>query len=283
MIKSVAVLITNWRYINKTFIKLPGDAAKFFFPFRNHLYEVYEWEALNKFGKPGYYFLDIGANIGIISVAMSRLAGERGNVIACEPNPFAYRLLYDVIDLNRCTNTVPLQALIMETLGVCEFNVSPIGMGVRSSVAFKDLNGVTLSLPTVSIDKLIGNDRIDYIKIDAEGSELRILRGAKRTIERARSLYQVELHGEFMSLMGDSPEELFQLMEESNYRCINLPTMRDINAKDFLHNTHCHSADGITGEDMAFKGYGEVLFVPKEQSEILKGLQPRKCNICNEL
>lgn len=171
---------TNIRYFNGEIIRVPDSIKKNWNPFHNHIYEIYGWEAVYEFGKAGDTFIDIGANIGIITVAMSRVAGQDGNVIACEPNPHAYRFLLDTFEVNQCYNAHSLQTLVLDEIGVFSFNISSADdLGVRSSIAYKDPGGKTVKLPGMTIDSFTEDgSQLDYIKIDAEGAEMRILTGA---------------------------------------------------------------------------------------------------------
>ncbi len=261
---------------------MPREVLGIFRYLKHPRFEVEEWKALHLFGQPGSTFVDVGASVGIITVAMSRIAGNAGHVIACEPNPDTYRLLLETLRLNRCSNVTPLQALVLDTPGTSLFNVSPVGgLGVRSSVAYTDPGGKTVRLPSISLDCLVeAEPRLDYIKIDAEGAELRILTGARKTLESRRPLVQVEVHGRPMRMIGDGVEALFGFMTQCGYEGINLPTMQKLDLNEFLRCSHCHAPDTFTREDMAFDGFGEVLFIPQEKNHLLRGLPQEECLVC---
>lgn len=253
-------------------------------PIRSVPYEVYEWEAVTAFGKSGNTFLDIGANVGILSIAMSRIAGEGGKVVACEPNPGVYSLLCETVILNSCHNITPLQILLDDEIGFSDLHVSPVGtLGVRSSVANADPGAKTISLPSLTIDFLTdGIGETNYMKIDVEGTELRILRGAQETLKRDRPLVQVEVHGQFLPMVGDTVGDLFNFMSRSGFRAINLVTMREVKALEFEKCTHLHVLDPLTREDLAYNGYGQVLFIPEEKYEtVFAGISLRDCNVCH--
>jgi FkbM family methyltransferase len=270
------------RHFNGVTIKLPLDVRKFFPPFDDTKYEVEEWEALFRFGKPGQTFIDIGANIGIITVAMSMIAGHKGRVIACEPDPMTYRRLQALLKLNRCKNAVSMQVLMMDACKESKFYLSDAGgLGVMSSIINKDRGLKEISLPGITIDKLLDEERcVDYIKIDAEGSDLKILRGANWTIKKHRPIVQVEVHGQYMPKLGDSAEELFLYMADRQYQIINIPTWSEISIEAFMKNTHCHVRDPITLENMGLHGYGQIVCIPSEKKDILNQIIARKCPAC---
>lgn len=93
-------------------------------------------------------------------------------------------------------------------------------------------------------------------------------------------MVQVEVHNQYMHKLGDSFEKMWKFMDGSNYECINLATRQKISAAEFLQCTHCHAPDTFTGEDMAFQGYGQVIFIPKEREGALQKVTQRECKIC---
>jgi hypothetical protein len=121
---------------------------------------------------------------------------------------------------------------------------------------------------------------LDYIKIDTEGAELRILRGARRTLTRQRPVVQIEVHGPFMAQGGDTVEALFQFMREHRFRIFNAATGQETTEKEFLTCTHCHAVRPFTGTDMAYEGYGQVVCIPEERPELFRSMEPRACRKC---
>lgn len=108
--------------------------------------------------RPGMTFVDVGANIGYFTVMAARLVGPEGRVIAIEPEGDNLALLGANLWRNRCQNTtvVPLAAY--------------------SSTGEIATEG--LSVPCTRLDDLLGPMPIDVLKIDAEGSDIEVLRGA---------------------------------------------------------------------------------------------------------
>jgi FkbM family methyltransferase len=284
LLQAIAKRSTNIRYFNGQRIKMPWRVRHLFSPIRDHNYETEEWEALWKIGEPGQSFLDIGANIGIITAAMSMIAGPKGKVIACEPNPATYCLLVELLRLNQCINTLPLQILVLEEYGISKFFLSEfMSLGVMSAIVANDPYSKEIMIPAVTIDALSEYGRpFHYIKIDAEGSEYKILMGSRRTLERWRPVVQVEIHGQYIKNIGGTVELLFQFMQERSYKCINIPTWSEVDSHEYLSCTHCHAPEPFTGRDMAYQGYGQVAFVPSEKGDILARITRRPCTICQK-
>jgi hypothetical protein len=119
----LASRLTSKRRINGVSIRVSGNVADIFKPFIDNHYEIEEWEALWKFGQNGQTFLDIGANAGVLTTAMSMIAGLHGHVIAFEPNPYTYYELINTLKLNQCSNVIPIQALVLDKVDIHPFYI----------------------------------------------------------------------------------------------------------------------------------------------------------------
>jgi len=145
--------------------------------------------------KAGWVVLDVGAYVGVYSLYASRLIGDRGLVVAFEPNPMAYYWLKRNLALNKCRNVVALPLALGSSDGRLEFYAVTRGnIGMSSPVRdhiFNALGGMqeyqTLYVPLHRLDKLVPMlfkkyhiNRVDLAKIDVEGFEVEVLRGAMR-------------------------------------------------------------------------------------------------------
>lgn len=267
--------LTTLRTLNGERVRLPRGAARYVRPFVNVPYEIQEWRPIVALGRAGQTFVDIGANIGVLAMAMSRVAGAQGRVLAIEPQPRVYCLLTEALRMNGCENATSMQALVLDRCGVAKLCVStatPLGVG--SSVAGDGSMGAELLVPAVTIDALFeAPATVDYVKIDAEGAERTILAGAADVLARARPLVQVEVHGQYYENRDEGIASLFGLMEESGYWCLNLADGRPTSAAEFAHNTGYTVIEPSTGRDLARFGYGQVLFVPVERDDVMPTLQ----------
>ena len=123
--------------------------------------------------------VDVGANVGEVSIILSQGAGARGRVFAFEPNPRIYGYLLGNLALNRCDNVTAANLAVGATAG-----------SVRMSDSKRDdmnrvLDDGAIELPCTTLDThLPAFEQIAFIKIDVEGSELRVLEGAAATLAR---------------------------------------------------------------------------------------------------
>jgi FkbM family methyltransferase len=126
--------------------------------------------------KPGDIFLDVGANIGWISLNAARLVGTTGRVIAVEPIPELQRRLVFNARSNGFDNITVVPAAVGDESGSVALHVNPFQQGMSSIAAQSGFAEITV--PLMTLEQIISNhciDRIDAMKIDAEGHEDRII------------------------------------------------------------------------------------------------------------
>jgi FkbM family methyltransferase len=136
--------------------------------------------------------IDVGAHIGSYTLRMARRF-ER--VIAFEPNPYNSHLLRLNIQLNKMRNIDVEDAALSDTNEVSPFFLqrSTGGTGSLDPLHYGFKYDTTVRVEVKKLDDF-GIDKVDVLKIDTEGNELRVLKGASRTIERARPVIAVEVH-----------------------------------------------------------------------------------------
>ena len=159
-----------------------------------------ECELLCSFLQPGDVALDVGANIGTMTVPLAKRVGPDGLVLAFEPQrpPFACLLgncaLTHVLRQTRCFNVAvsnDTQPVQVPTLTLDKpFNVGGVRIGDPAyDAATQDLPREVV--PCVTLDQF-DLPRVDLIKIDVEAMEAKVLAGAARTIDRCRPVIFAE-------------------------------------------------------------------------------------------
>lgn len=149
--------------------------------------------------KPGQTFIDVGANVGFYARTASSLVGGSGHVHAFEPLPAAYRLLR--MNTRELNNVTVHQEALSDCEGIGEFFVRD--HGDTSSLIFDGV-GHAIQVTLTTLDKKLAQDetefsKADFIKIDVEGAELKVLRGAIETIQ----LSQAIVYFEFLSTYAE--------------------------------------------------------------------------------
>jgi FkbM family methyltransferase len=144
----------------------------------------------------GMTVLDLGAQSGFYSLLLSKLVGRQGNVIAFEPLPANYRLLEENLKLNAITNVTVERSAVAERSGEIDFAFPINEPSLVAGPVLESDNRGTFSVSSVSIDDFFLERRlpVHFIKMDVEGAEVSVLRGAKRTLEEFHPILAIELH-----------------------------------------------------------------------------------------
>jgi len=192
----------------------------------------------------GGTFLDIGANIGYFSLLASKLVGNKGRIIAFEPNPVTMKRLKQNIDLN-CTKNIELieVALSNQDGEVHLFCPQDETHGFTSMRNQGWQKVDSYKVQTKLLDDVLPIDisRIDLIKIDVEGAELLVFEGAKNTIIKFRPKIILELNEKAAENFGYDILDVVKLIlsYNPNYRLkfIEDHSSRSITFKDLLNNS----------------------------------------------
>ena len=134
------------------------------------------FDFLKTYLKEGMVFVDVGANIGSHTINAARLVGSTGSVFAFEADPDTYGLLAKNIASNGVRNIVPSQTCVSDHVGVLSFYKHKDS--AKSSIVDRG-EKLSVTLPSDTLENLIPpNTKIDVLKVDVEGAELSVLRGA---------------------------------------------------------------------------------------------------------
>lgn len=123
----------------------------------------------------GETVVDVGAHVGTFAIRVAKKVGKSGHIIAIEPEPVTYSILDKNIRFNKLTNVFALNYACDIKSGYTKlFNNGYTG----SSICFPSSRYIEVK--TINLTKLMTTlriKRIDYLKINAEGAELKILNG----------------------------------------------------------------------------------------------------------
>jgi FkbM family methyltransferase len=157
-------------------------------------YEVRRMRTFERAIVPGAVVFDVGANVGIYSLVASVNTGPSGMVYAFEPLERNLRYLRSHVAMNHLQNCRIVEKAVCDREGTLAFATAE----VSSSMAHLSPEG-EIVVPTTTVDACVyGEERMrppDVMKIDVEGAELTVLRGAERTIAEFRPKIFLEIHG----------------------------------------------------------------------------------------
>jgi FkbM family methyltransferase len=156
---------------------------------RGHPYDPRIGAIINRYVKPGMAVLDIGANIGCLTMLLASLVGPSGLVVAVEPNPENVKLLEASRRVNGFDQVLVIQAAAGRQTGLLRLNVSHSnGMTAELPSNLEAIFGAH-TVPCFALDAILPKDRrISFVKIDTEGAELNALIGLSETINRDRPM-----------------------------------------------------------------------------------------------
>jgi FkbM family methyltransferase len=170
--------------------------------------------------------IDIGANMGSFTLTMARLAPQ-ARVYSFEPAPSTFRLLERNIKLNSLTNISPQMMVVCDRVGTVQFtdathgaeNNSLFRAAVQSDCPVVDVPGTTLD--QFCRDQSI--ETLDFLKIDTEGAEPLVLRGATEMFRRkAIKVALMEIAANWLKTGGSSQVQLGHQVRELGYDLFHL-------------------------------------------------------------
>jgi len=135
--------------------------------------------------KLGMIIVDIGAHIGTFTLLASKIVGEQGKVIAIEPEVHNFEQLKRNLELNRIKNVVPVNVALSDFNDKKDFFITK-GSGCHSFSPMpgeKIIDKIQVNVKTLdTLLQELNISKIDLIKIDAEGAEISVLKGAEKTL-----------------------------------------------------------------------------------------------------
>jgi FkbM family methyltransferase len=161
--------------------------------------------------KPGDWVLDIGANVGHYTLEFARLVGREGRVLAFEPMPETFALLSANMITSRHNNITLINAAVSDHCWLAGFEM-PDNNPYQAHISDDGETKVLCIEPTA----LISDQRIAFVKIDAEGHEPQIVQALAQLIDRDRPTLMVECNTEFLSLWATKERYRFNDLPDSH-------------------------------------------------------------------
>lgn len=168
--------------------------------------------------RPGFIALDIGANIGVHTLRMARAVGESGKVISFEPMPHLQQKLNANVQLNRLESIVQIKGVaVSDAAG--QTKMSGSSDTFNQGTGRMDDQGETQVLVTTG-DAVIEEmelNRLDLIKIDIEGYEMKAIQGLFNSIKKFKPRLLVEYDQAYWEKCGSSWTEFKSFLSQNNY------------------------------------------------------------------
>ena len=145
--------------------------------------------------RPGSAVVDAGANVGYMTVLMALAAGSRGRVLSFEPHPDLFAVLRQ--NVAEATDRAAMAQVELHNValgdrhGFADLLLTPEfasndGTARVVSDASTGPGHHTIKVPICTLDDVLGNDRVQVLKLDVEGFETQVLAGARRALSERR-------------------------------------------------------------------------------------------------
>lgn len=175
--------------------------------------------------KPGMRIIDVGANEGLYAIFFAAAVGPSGMVVALEPSQREAQRLEANVRLNRFDNRVRIcHKAASDRPGLASFKVAGFGHEGQNTLGdfFWDLptsDGVVevACSPLDDLPEISDLEPISVIKIDAEGAEFKVMKGARRLIERDRPVVLFEVNEAALARQNASRSDLYQFFASFGY------------------------------------------------------------------
>lgn len=163
----------------------------------------------------GMHVIDVGANIGYHTLRMARAVGNSGRVIAVEPTTRAVTRLRRNLELNGIRNVGVVVA------AVADYDKAAADLALQSSYPLSGEKPMEhVRVPVMTLDSLVATsafERLDFIKIDVDGFEAQVLRGARESLRRFRPVLFFEVTPSSLEAAGESLADMVDSLSTLGY------------------------------------------------------------------
>ena len=190
-------------------------------------YESDTMAVIARFVRPGDVAIDVGANVGAVTVALAHAVGPNGRVEAFEPGPLYFARLEANLALNpELKERVRTHRIgLARETGALVWQASITVSGTASTYTGQiDTRYPTIEVPAHPLDEFaekMGIARADFVKIDVDGIELDVLLGAERFLERTRPVIYMEVNM-WNEETRESARKIDEFLTRLGYRIFNV-------------------------------------------------------------
>jgi FkbM family methyltransferase len=184
------------------------------------------WDSISPNLSEGNVFLDVGAHIGYFSMRAAVKLGKTGRILAFEPNPETLKLLRDNVAANHADNVIVEPIACTDREQMLTLYAAPSMNTGASSLAREnaDLSGdeppraySVRGRPIDDVVRELNLSRVDAIKVDVEGAEVYVLRGAANTLKRFHPKVVIEQVPQQLAGMHTTVEDLIAVFKAAGY------------------------------------------------------------------
>ncbi|HEY2881364.1 MAG TPA: FkbM family methyltransferase [Pirellulales bacterium] len=217
----------RWNYTLYLPAKWRGGGCTAPYVFREH-YEP-ELLLLEQFLEPGMVFVDGGANTGVFSFTAARMVGPEGHVFTFEPGSTCFHALERSKKLNGFNQIHLAQQALSDHSGTARLyhhlgQENAFTLGVDENAPYDEVSIVSLD----EVAKQQNLERVDFIKLDVEGAEELVLRGAQNVLKRWRPVVLFEINLDAARRMKLAPDGACELLHSLGYELFSFDDNHDL-------------------------------------------------------
>lgn len=166
----------------------------------------------------GMNILEVGANIGYYALLETSLAGPTGHLYAMEPSPYNFDLLTENLKLNGLKNYDLYQLAAGAEAGRAKFLLSGRS-NLSTFIEREDLTGEEIDVDVVTLDEFFKDKKVDFIRMDVEGYEGEILKGAENILnsDKKPKYFFIEVHSELLHKKNSSARDIVEFLAKYGY------------------------------------------------------------------
>jgi len=180
-------------------------------------YELPIQEVLRRELAAGQTFYDVGANAGFFTLLAARLVGVQGKCVAFDPLPGNIESLREQVELNSLSQCVVVPEAVGAQPGTASFSFASAGDSQGHLGTSRRPGEQAIEVQVTTLDRAMERYGAPHlVKLDVEGAEAQVLRGATQVLKAARPKWLIELHG------PDCEREVKAILAAHDYRCFEL-------------------------------------------------------------
>jgi FkbM family methyltransferase len=173
----------------------------------------------------GGVFVDVGASVGLFSLLGARKVGPSGRVFSFEPSVRDFKRLAEHLELNRLDNVKATRLAIADSIGSATLTIASEAHSghntIGSAFGHQGIEAIGAErVRTTTLDHFLDChqvNRLDLVKLDIEGSELKALSGMRGALERLRPSLMFEVFEAALEINGASVDALEAILKEYRY------------------------------------------------------------------
>ncbi len=208
------------------------------------IYEPNQTEIVKKYVHEGDIVVDIGAHVGYYTLLMAQLVGKNGKVYSFEPDPVNFQLLKKSVEINGFENVVLIQKAVSNITDKVKLFLGDNDSAINRIYDAKLGDAKeSIDVESIRIDEYFkeNDELVNFIKIDSEGSEVKIINGMKQFLSRNQELVMMtEFFPFLIKKSGDEPNQYLKSLEKSGFSLYNILDKNEktnkINSENFLES-----------------------------------------------